>query len=115
MSVKHKFTNVSGRRNSWQYFMKNTLNTGRSVALVPHNVEIKGRKNLLTNAVVVSKNKSSTDIYYTSSSTNFDLTDAVYEVLTKGSGRLYKYDIQKNASEGKVLFKSCLIFLVTNS
>ena len=72
---------------------------------MPHTVEIKGRKNMITNAVVVSKKKNSRDIYYTSSSTNFDLTDAVYEALTQGSGRLYKYDIEKNTSEGEVFLQ----------
>ena len=69
--------------------------------MVPHTTKIKGRANKVTNAVVVTKTKNTSEIYYTASSTKFDLTNAMYEVLTKGSGRLYKYDMEKNTSEGK--------------
>ena len=102
--MSHKFLEIKRclKKNALQKVLTNVLHTGRSVALVPHTVEIKGRKNTLTNAVALSKHNNSRNIYYTSSSTNFDLTDAVYEALTKGSGRLYKYDIEKNTSEGEL-------------
>ena len=62
-------------------------------------MEIKGGNNLITNAVVVARN--SNQVYYTTSSTKFDLTDAMYEALTKGSGRLYQYDMNTNTSMGR--------------
>ena len=77
--------------------------TGRSQALVPHTVEISGKKNEVTNAVVVTKNKNANDVYFTGSSTRFDLTNALYEISTKGSGRVYKYNPEKNTSEGRIL------------
>ena len=72
---------------------------GKSQVLVPNTVEINGGNNLITNAVVVARNTN--HVYYTASSTKFDLTDAMYEALTKGSGRLYKYDMNTNTSTGK--------------
>ena len=64
-------------------------------------MEIDGRKNQVTNAVVVSKNENKNEVYFTGSSTRFDLTNALYEIATRGSGRVYKYDPKKNVSEGK--------------
>ena len=75
---------------------------GRSQVLVPNTFEIKGKNNKVTNAVVVTKNKDANDIYFTTSSTRFDLTNALYEIATKGSGRVYKYNPEKNVSEGKL-------------
>ena len=69
---------------------------------MPHNFEINGKNNKITNAVVITKNKDANDMYYTSSSTRFDLTNALYEIATKGSGRVYKYNPEKNVSEGKL-------------
>ena len=74
--------------------------------MVPHTVEIDGRKNQVTNAVVASKNRYSDYVYFTGSSTRFDLTNALYDFATKGSGRVYKYDSKKNASEGNFLIIS---------
>ena len=71
--------------------------------MVPHTVEISGKKNEVTNAVVVTKNKNANDVYFTGSSTRFDLTNALYEISTKGSGRVYKYNPEKNTSEGMIL------------
>ena len=69
---------------------------GKSQVLVPNTVEIDGGNNLITNAVVVARNTN--QVYYTASSTKFDLTNAMYEALTKGSGRLYKYDMKTNSN-----------------
>ncbi len=74
--------------------------------LVPHTLEIEGKTNKITNSVVVRKRG---DVYFTSSSTKFTLSDAMYEALTSGSGRLYKYDMEKNTSTGKLI---CMVVLV---
>ena len=72
---------------------------GKSKALVPNTMEINGGNNLITNAVVVARNTN--HVYYTASSTKFDLTDAMYEALTKGSGRLFKFDMNTNTPTGR--------------
>ena len=64
---------------------------------MPSTLEINGKKNLITNALVLTKD--SKVIYYTVSSTNFPLTNGMYEALTVPSGRVLKYDVYGNMSK----------------
>ena len=76
---------------------KVNLKTQTKTALVPSNALIDGKRNVLTNSLVLSKDSKT--IYYTVSSTNFPLHNGMYEVLTKPSGRLLKYDVYGNISK----------------
>ena len=70
---------------------------GEIVPLVPANVVINGKRNLITNSLAISKDGKT--IYYTVSSTNFVLHNGMYESLTSPSGRVLKYDVYGNISK----------------
>jgi len=70
---------------------------GEIVPLVPANVVIDGKRNLITNSLAISKDGKT--IYYTVSSTNFVLHNGMYESLTSPSGRVLKYDVYGNISK----------------
>jgi len=76
---------------------KVNLETDKKTPLVPSTLEINGKKNLITNSLVLTKD--SKVIYYTVSSTNFPLTNGMYEALTVPSGRVLKYDVYGNMSK----------------
>lgn len=69
------------------------LANGDKKRLVSRDVVLDGktvnRKPRLFNSVVVAKNG---DIYWTESSSDFDLQDGVYTIFANPSGRLFKYD-----------------------
>ena len=73
------------------------MQTMEKTVLVPSTLEIDGKQNLLTNSLTMSKDAKT--IYYTVSSTNFQLTNGMYELLTVPSGRVLKYDVYANMSK----------------
>ena len=77
----------------WKIDMK----TMEKKVLVPANLDIEGKQNMLTNSLTISKDSKT--IYYTVSSTNFYLSDGMYEILTVPSGRVLKYDVYANMSK----------------
>ena len=83
------------------------LKTEKKTPLVPSTLEINGKKNLITNSLVVSQD--SKVIYFTVSSTNFQLTNGMYEILTVPSGRVLKYDVYGNISKVNKFNQSCSI------
>ena len=85
--------------DSYYGLYKVDLKTDKKIPLVPSSLEINGKKNLITNSLVVGKD--SKVIYFTVSSTNFPLTNGLYEVLTVPSGRVLKYDVYGNISKVK--------------
>ena len=74
---------------------------GEIIPLVPANVVINGKRNLITNSLAISKDGKT--IYYTVSSTNFVLHNGMYESLTSPSGRVLKYDVYGNISKVFIL------------
>ena len=76
---------------------KVNLKTDKKTPLVPSSLEINGKKNLITNSLVLSQD--SKVIYYTVSSTNFQLTNGMYEIMSVPSGRVLKYDVYGNMSK----------------
>lgn len=76
---------------------KINLATNAKIPLVPSSLEIDGKKNLLTNSLAISKDSKT--IFFTVSSTNFQLSNGMYELLTVPSGRVLKYDTYGNMSK----------------
>ena len=76
---------------------KVNLKTDKKTPLVPSTLEINGKKNLITNSLVLSQDSKT--IYYTVSSTNFHLTNGMYEIMSVPSGRVLKYDVYGNMSK----------------
>jgi len=76
---------------------KVNLKTDKKTPLVPSTLEINGKKNLITNSLVLSQDSKT--IYYTVSSTNFHLTNGMYEIMSMPSGRVLKYDVYGNMSK----------------
>ncbi|XP_057657026.1 adipocyte plasma membrane-associated protein Hemomucin-like isoform X1 [Diorhabda carinulata] len=74
------------------------VKTGNKEILVSPNVEIEGKKPKLFNSVALASNG---DIYWTDSSTQFELNDIVYDFLSDPSGRLIHYDAK--TKKNKVL------------
>lgn len=62
---------------------------GDKVRLVSPDDEIGGKKSKLFNGVAVASNG---DLYWTDSSTEFELQDGLYDMFADGSGRLIHYD-----------------------
>lgn len=62
---------------------------GDKVRLVSPDDEIDGKKSKIFNSVAVASNG---DLYWTDSSTEFDLQDGLYDMFADGSGRLIHYD-----------------------
>lgn len=62
---------------------------GDKVRLVSPDDEIDGKKSKIFNSVAVASNG---DLYWTDSSTEFDLQDGLYDMFADGSGRLVHYD-----------------------
>jgi sugar lactone lactonase YvrE len=52
---------------------------------------------MVTNSLVLTKDSKT--IYFTSSSTNFDLSNGMYELLSSPSGRVLKYDVYGNITK----------------
>merc|ERR1711988_1125960 len=73
------------------------MQTMEKTVLVPSSLEIDGKRNTLTNSLTMSKDAKT--IYYTVSSTNFELSNGMYEFLTVPSGRVLKYDVYGNMSK----------------
>ena len=72
------------------------ISSGKTTTLVSPHHKIDGLSNYFMNSVAVSRDGSKA--YFTASSSYFGLTDAIYECLSAGSGRLLCYDF----SSGKV-------------
>ena len=72
------------------------ISSGKTTTLVSPHHKIDGLSNYFMNSVAVSRDGSKA--YFTASSSYFGLTDAIYECLSAGSGRLLSYDF----SSGKV-------------
>ena len=73
------------------------MQTMEKTVLVPSSLEIEGKRNVLTNSLSISSDGKT--IYYTVSSTNFQLTNGMYEMLSVPSGRVLKYDVYANMSK----------------
>lgn len=73
------------------------LKTGQKQVLVPSSLKIDGKRNTMTNSLAMSKDGKS--VYFTSSSTNFVLSDGLYEMLSAPSGRVMKYDVNSNTTK----------------
>ncbi len=76
---------------------KVNVETGDKTALVPSSLEIDGKRNRITNSLVMTKD--SKVVYFTVSSTNFPLHNGMYELMTMPSGRVLKYDTYGNMSK----------------
>ncbi|XP_060805117.1 adipocyte plasma membrane-associated protein Hemomucin [Amyelois transitella] len=74
------------------------LKTDKKQLLVSPRVAIEGRLPMLFNSIALADNG---DFYWTDSSSDFQLKDGAYSVLTDPSGRLFYYNAAKN--ESKVL------------
>ena len=94
MAINHQTKELVVADASYGLYSIN-LKTKAKTTLVPFGTIVQGKPNLGFNSVAVAKDGS---IYYTISSTNFALGEAMFEVLSAGSGRLMKYDPATNSS-----------------
>lgn len=65
------------------------VKTGKKLQLVSMDHEIEGKKPKLANSIAVMSNG---DLYWTDSSTEFDLQDGLFDMFADGSGRLIHYN-----------------------
>ncbi|CAG4954052.1 unnamed protein product [Parnassius apollo] len=72
------------------------LKTDKKQLLVPPNVEIDGKQAKIFNSIALDNNR---DLYWTHSSSDYDLKDGAMAVLSDPSGRLLHYDSTKNISK----------------
>ncbi|EFA07693.2 adipocyte plasma membrane-associated protein Hemomucin [Tribolium castaneum] len=84
--------------DSYYGVFKVDVKTGKKERLVAFDEQIDGRNVTLPNSVAVASNG---DIFWTDSSTEFDLQDGVFDLLADGSGRLIHYD--SKTKKNKVL------------
>jgi len=76
------------------------VTTGKTqVVLAPDHL-VDGQPHLLMNAVATSKKSlDGNTVYISSSSSNFNFTQGVYEFLSAGSGRLLKHDMASETTQ----------------
>ncbi|GJQ80827.1 Hmu [Trypoxylus dichotomus] len=67
------------------------VNTGEKIQLVSLDTEINGKKPKLPNAVVIASNG---DLYWTDSSTDFNLENGLFDLFADGTGRLIHYNVK---------------------
>ncbi|KAF9801302.1 hypothetical protein SFRURICE_000396 [Spodoptera frugiperda] len=75
---------------------KVNVNTNKKQLLVSPRVPIQDRLPKLFNSVALAKNG---DLYWTDSSSDFELKDGVISSMCDASGRLFHYDAAKNQSK----------------
>lgn len=75
--------------DAYHGLFKVNVSTGQTELLVSIDTEIEGVKPKVPNSVAVASDGS---VYWTDSSSNYQLKNGLFECLTSGSGRLIKYN-----------------------
>ncbi len=78
-------------------FFRVNVDNGEVKPLLPASVEIDGKRNLVTNSLALTSDGKT--VYFTTSSTNFDLSNGMFELMAAPSGRVLKYDIASNTTK----------------